>query len=542
MNFTRHRSILSLIAAAMLGTVATAQDEPPKDAQPADESQAAEPAPKLNNLRLRYTSSGIKGFRPRGLHHGYFASGLEIDELLLKTPGNDASYYSRFVGHGVGSRDYWMGGHVIFPGGGTRLVVSTQHRSYHVLAPTDTQRSTDAVTDATISQDLGRFGVYANFQDNQRRVGREGPKPNLKPRVRRIAGGLDGNFGSVQAGVLVQQNEFTESAGTQRKTTSQTIGGHVSADIGDRLSVSGTGAYTRIRQNGLAASHVKTLGLAAEVALGDRTALQLDLVRQDISLPNVLSAYDRQRFTTGGRLITKLGAWGFQFGLRHVEVERMRKDRTFVDVPKWNEFDFRLARRLGEGSRLTLRGNWSDLRATAVPNTTDTRQFLWDDKAMLQAKLDMVSGSFAGYAGYTFRFRQNKQRNVQLDWHNFAVGGSYLFNDKVTGYAELSYDAFRGGSRVVNLGEALRPYFASSANFAAGVNITPNPETTYTAAIVTSASNNVYGSQLTLGYRRELRGDRSVQVEFAPWTTIDRLYRTTGYKTTIFSVMYSIKF
>ena len=84
--------------------------------------------------------------------------------------------------------------------------------------------------------------------------------------------------------------------------------------------------------------------------------------------------------------------------------------------------------------RLTLRGTWDNLTAGAVPNTDDTRQLLWDDKVMGQAKLDFSSDSYAFYAVYTYRFRQNKTRLTEIDWHNITIGASHPFNSALTAY------------------------------------------------------------------------------------------------------------
>lgn len=537
MKFNSNRSLTSLIVLAMMGTMALAQDEPKSE-----EPEA--PAPKLNSIKLGYSGLWVTGNRNRARNLGTPHSGFTVEELMFFTPGSEVAPYSKFIVRDVPHRDYWMGGSAISGGGKFRANFETNHRRYQLNGLTPISPSDDRTTRVTVEHTSNLSTHFVSFEDSQRRVNQELPKDPASPRTQRITLGADKQFGGVHAGVVAAQSRMVEGTGAQPNTVSQYVGGHLTADLGKMATVTGTAGYTKVRQAGLKDSSLRSVGLVADIDLGDRTTLRLDISRQDMAMPNVRTAYDRQRFSTGARLNTKLGGWAFQAGFRHRESERVRTSRTFVDVPSWNTYDARLTKQIGGGTRFTLRGSWDDLTESATPNTSDPRQFLWDDKAMAQAKLDFFRDNYslAGYASYTFRFRQNKARATNLDWHNITAGASKLVTEKLNVYGEASYDFFRGGGANTGTNDRLSDYFADSANIGAGFGLSISDTASLTAGFNAFSTNNIWGHQLSATYRRELQGDRAFELTLAPWSTTDRLYGQSGYRATFVSVNYSLKF
>lgn len=525
----RKQSILTLALAIAMSNTALAIEE-------------NAPAPKLNSIKLSYTGMWITGYRSRARQHGFMDSGFRVEELNYLVPGSDISPYARVSASGLPEQNSHISGDLILPGGKTTLSFSTHNRRYRQVGLTPVANSTDRITKLAFQQACGATTLSASFEDAQRRINPEAPLLSHEPRTQKFAVAADRPIGEkLNVGIVANQTDFREGNGTQSHSVNQTVGAQLTADL-DALSLVTSASYAKIRQSGLKDSSMRTMGIAGSLDIGDRTVLHMDVARQDFTMPNAEKASLRQRFTTGARLVSKLGGWGFQAGVRHREEERFRTDHLFVDVPVWNTFDVRLSTRMGSGKRLTLRGAWEDLRRAPVFQTDDTRQLFWDDKASASAKFDFSSDSCAGYAQYTFRFRQNKARDVELDWHNFAFGLSKQLSDKTSAYTEVSYDMFKGTGKVDGGDAKLRTYFPNSINAGAGLSTQMNANTVLSLGWNGYSTSNLWGSQLTGSLRRDFADGRALEIFVAPWSARDRLYGQTGYRSTALSVAYSMKF
>lgn len=538
------RNLASLAGILVLTVGAWAQETPPAE-EPAKDSEEIEIPVKWNSISVGYYTWKASGSRIRMGQHGRVSEGVTLAELKYLNPVGEGHPYYSFLWRGNPGRNSAGEGVVILEGGQTILRARVRDRQYYAdpswvpTTPSQDKIGTLSV-EHQIKPNIGAFVSYQSIDRGQKFVG---PKDSGHQRTRVVAGGVEGRIGGLQAGVTVTDRRTFDDTGRQPATLQRGVEGRLAGEIGNRLSLQGAMGYTRIEQAGRPTGDVRTMAMAGHLDLGPSTYLQFNAGRDDLDIGQLTqNAYVRQRFNSGLRLNHKLGSWALQFGFRHRETERVRDDRSFVDVPKWNTYDARLSGRLNNGIRVTLRGTWDDMTATARATGVDTRQLWWDDKAMGQLKLDGGNDVFTGYAAYTYRFRQNKARNVEVGQHNFALGGSYQFKPNLLGYAEWSYDSIRATGGAEGTSTTVDTFMPNSMSISAGLDWTLNERASFSAAVNHFATNNWRGTQVTFQYRRRISADHSLDVVVAPWRFEDRLYGLTGYETTFLGVRYTVKF
>ena len=520
------------------------QEKKGDDQTPGDEEKAEpDPKVKLNSVTLGYTTRKHSGDERRLNQFGNVPSGFAVDELTLFSPWSPSSPYGKLVVRNLFDDDYLVMGQGIFLDGRVNFKGSYLKRGYYDVPIGPSNESDDKIANfslqASIAPNLGAFFTYTN---SERKLEFAPPKGPFQNKTKTIGTGIGGKFFGGYGEFTYSDRRFEDPLGFQPTTAQRTFNGSYNIDLGPAVNLGVTGSYSRIMQTGLADSIIKNLGLNGSVDLGEKTYLTFDMNRQDIELPNILNSYDRKRLNTSARLVHKQGGWLTQFGFRHRENERVRKDHTFVDVPSWNTYDVRISGKLSKEARLTLRGSWDDLTSSAVPQTLDTNQLIYDDQAMAQVKVDGGSDNTTAFFAYTFRFRQNKQRGMEFNWHNISVGGSQVMSPTVLGYAEFSFDRFSAKSNGDIPLTGLNDYFADSTTFTMGFDITASDKDHFAASWNTYSTNNVYGSDFSVNYRRQIASDQSMELTLAPWRQDDRLFGFNGYKATIFSAKFTVKF
>ncbi len=529
---------LAVIALAAVCAAGWAQDAPTEEAPTTQEV-----APKLNSLTLGFTNKRVSDDKRRLDEFGTVPSGFTLTEFQFARPFDGVGASFNVALRGRPDDDYWYGGGLVTADGTLSLKASTLRRGFYYVPLTPTGTSLDRVGEATAQYSIApNVAAYALFRKTERNQRYAPPLDSRRNTTEVHGAGITAATPVGHIGVSVSESRFTSPDFYQPNTVHSRLAATYSADLSPSFSLAATGAWTKVRRLGVPDNNVRSLGVSANLDLSPTTLVLFDMSRQDLSLPGVQSAYDQQRFSTGLRLVQKIKGWSFQAGYRHREAEHVRADRTFVDVPSWDTYDFRLSGRLTPELRMTMRGSWDNLTESAVPGTIDPHQLIWDDKLMGQVKIDGGNGTTNGYVVYTFRFRQNKQRSVEVGWHNFAAGFSRVFSSNLVGYAEASYDVFSAAGEVEGTSETLKDYFPNSFNAAIGLDWAKSETESVSGSLNTFATNNVKGTQFTLAYRKALSPDHSIELSFSPWQYTDRLYGLTGYNATIFSLNYKVKF
>lgn len=529
---------MTALAMAMVGAVAQ-ETPPPTEPQKKEEEPEEEIIPvKWNEITVGYSSFRVNSGLSR---YARPSEGLSLHDLKFLVPGSESTPYARLVLRGMPSQDNLIDGYVALNRG--RTVVRGSRKQYKFYAfdwrPTDPSEDNEA--EVTVEHSFApNIGGFITYKSSERDGRYPAPRDAEHIRARTLAGGVGGKVLGGNLGLTLSDRRLNDDTGAQPASLQRRFDASYARDFGDTLSLEGSAGFTRIEQAGLASSNIRTYALSGAWDVSPSTGLQFHFGRQDFDLNSILNAHAQKRLVSSVRLMHRWPGWSFQFGFKHKETERVRADQSFVDVPKVNEYDARLAGRLGP-ARLTLRGSWEDLRETAIMNTFDTRQLLWDDRATFQAKLDGGGDAFSAYGTYTYKFQQNKQRGVEIGWNNVAIGGSYVFTPAVNGYAEFSADDFHvlGGAET---GQDLDFFFPNSRSFALGLNWSKDASLTASASLNYYESGNVRGTQLTLSLRRRLCADHDLELVVAPWRHEDRQFNLTGYRTTFLSARYTVRF
>lgn len=533
-----HVRRIATIAFMAVGAAAMAQDAPPAEDAPAQES-----TPKYNSITLSYTHTKLSGDSRQANRFGQLPDGFSVSELLFHSPFLGDGPAVNFTWRGLPGDDTWFGGSYVTANGLTNLKASGLRRGYYQVPITPTDQSQDKVAELSLQQSLApNLGAYLTFRKANRSQHPAAPLDVRRNSAETHGAGIAGQFGSSNFDVSASQTRFTTPDHVVPNTVTTNLSGNYSVELAPTFSLMAGGSWSKIHRVGGTDGTVRSLGFAGVMGLSDSSLLHFDLSQQDISVPGISTGYDRKRLSIGTRLVTRWNGWAFQAGYRHKESEHVRADHTYVDVPKWDTFDFRASGRLTDDLRMTVRGTWDNLLSSTVPGTDDIHQLLWDDKVMGQVKVDGGNETTTGYFMYTYRFRQNKQRSVEIGWHNFAAGFSSILSPSVTGYVEASYDVFRAGGEIEGTSETLRDYFPDSLNATLGLDWARSDKDSFSASLNMFGTNNVRGNQITLSYRRDISADQSFQLTVAPWQYVDRLYGQTGYNATIMSLSYKVKF
>lgn len=519
-----------------LSATSLAQDTP---AAPSEEEQDAAPRFKLNELTLGATT--FDGEFSINQYASPFM-GFGLQSLRLLTPGSESRPFSKFVYRGMPNQDNFAS--VVFHLSSGRTVVRAERGdfSHYTLAwqpkPESNDKAISVILDHAIAPGVGGFVAY---RSEKREGNYPAPRDPDLTQSQVVSGGVGGNVLGGNGNVSVTERRTYTDTGNQPTTMNRSINATFNRDLSDRLNLGGAANFTRIEQNGQQGSDVTTLALNGSWEIGPMTSLQFSFSDQDIDNNVVQNAYVRKRLSSGARLLHRLPGWNLQLGFRHMETERLRADQSYVDVPESNAIDFRAAGKLG-AAKLTVKGSWEDVDATAVMQTDeDDRQLYWNKKSMLQARIEGGGDNFVAYGALTYKNRQNEGRGVEVKWANVAIGGSYTIDPTLSTFAEASIEGFEatGGAET---NQVLDSYFPHAKNFAAGVDWARDPATWASASVNFFESGDVRGAQLTFNLRRTLSPDSELDIYVAPWSRDDRQFDLTGYHTTFLSARYTVRF
>lgn len=527
------RPLLTGLVAALFAAAALAQD-------PTEQEQQEPPPekPKWNEL-----SFGLTGYRTSFALNQYASPvmGLALHNLRLFSPWTDSSQFARLIARGNPGQDNLQSVLLQADFGNTVLRFDRSEYGHYVLDWQQRPESSEKATVVTVDQSIAPgLGGFASYRSEMRNVHYPAPRVADLTKTQTIAAGVGGQLLGGSARLSASERRVSTATGVQPTTLSRTYTASFDRDLSPSLSVSGTAALSRIEQAGLQGSNVSSYGLNSLWEIGPDTTAMFQFSTQDIDLNIVQNSYVRKRITASTRLVHRIPGWSLQLGYKHQETERFRTDQSFVDVPKSNTVDFRASGRLG-GARVTVRGNWEDVDTNAVMQTDDPRQLYWDGKGMVQARLEGGNDTFAGYGVYTYRYRKNDDRAVEVDWHNVAFGGSYIFDWTLSGFAEVSFDAFNAQG-LAETGQSLDFYFPDSRNLAIGVDWSRDPRLVASASLNYFESGDVRGTQLTLSARTALSPDSELELLVAPWARDDRLLDQTNFRTTFVSARYMVRF
>jgi hypothetical protein len=234
-----------------------------------------------------------------------------------------------------------------------------------------------------------------------------------------------------------------------------------------------------------------------------------------------------------------------QFGFMQQENERIRKDQSFVDVPRWRTWEARLSGRISKNWRLTLRGSAQHLTHPPTMVTTDPRQLFWDDRRFAQLKLEGGSPTLNGYLVLTHRRWDNDVRAVELTTNTIVLGGTWNASQRFSLFAEYAYESWRAKSEMTGIPN-LDNFVPNSRATTIGLNWAIDKRTFLSAAFtefVTANDNplllrdgNYRGRFLTASLRYRFPAGYEVALTVAPWRYRDRVVDLMDYDATVVMV------
>ncbi|MCS7264056.1 MAG: hypothetical protein NZ805_04405 [Armatimonadetes bacterium] len=306
-----------------------------------------------------------------------------------------------------------------------------------------------------------------------------------------------------------------------------------------------------IKQPGRPNSDVDFLALSADWSISSSTDFSLHLRRDKLDLPVVQNAWVRERRIGIANLTHRWRGWNLNFGFRQQESERIRKDQTFVDTPRWRTFEVRLSGRIAPNWRLTLRGNTQHLTHPPTMVTTDPRQLFWDDRRSAQLRLEGGSPILNGYLALTHRRWDNDVRAIELTTNSIVIGGSWQASNRLNLFAEYAYEAWRAKSEMTQF-PTLDNFVPNSRVTTIGLSWAIDKRTFLSAAFsefVTHNDNplllrdgNYRGRFLTANLRYRFPAGYEITLTVAPWRYRDRVVDLMDYDATIVMVSGSARF
>jgi hypothetical protein len=317
------------------------------------------------------------------------------------------------------------------------------------------------------------------------------------------------------------------------------------------IGVEAAAGRATVRQPGSPSFDVNLFSLVGDFAAGPSTDVIVGMHRDSQGTPVTQNAYTRENRTASARVIHRWSRWTGQLALQGREVERVRGDQNFVDVPRWATLEGRFAGRISRDWRLSIRAFTQSLSKAPPMVTQDRRSLLIDGRQFAQLKLDGGKPELNGYLTWTNNTVENSARDARVTASLFTLGGNWeaapalsvfaeLTRENWTGSSEIAtppdIDAFAPDSTAVTLGAnwIIDPVTYLSANFTNFQTQNANP--------LQERDGNTRGTFFTLNARRRLASGNEIGLIVAPWYYRDRLRGTMDYDARVVMVTGSARF
>ncbi len=561
--FTRTLCLSFLLTTSM--GAGFAQDDPPADPpvppvpteEPAPEPEEEEevPTPRYRHaIVVGYSSWLARNNTNKFQQYGSPVRGVGIRQLDLLFPSEGRSPYFRFNYSGQINRDQVAAAKLIFADGRGQVDFEAGERAYYDPSPVLTPRSSRRGFDLNVAYALGQdLGVYWQMKQQTHDKHRLAPLAPEFTITKGYAAGVQGKVLDGHLGVGYSDQRYYDRTNTQPKTVLKRWTAEYSRDFSDTLNAGVHWNQTRIEQQSREPGDIKSAGINASFDYSPTGTVFLALKRDDIKLPMVTTATDRRRLSSSLRIVQQTDIGRFDLGFQRRSNERLRRDQLFVDVPSWDVLDGRLGGKLPGGLRYSLKGSYEHLRSRPEFQTEeDARSLYWDDRVRLSGLITGGNDQFNGYLSYQFRYDENSPREVEVRRHSWALGGSYVFNERTSGYVEVLNETAKANGVVDETGYGLDLFFPSWTSLALGFDHAISPLDSMSLALNhyftnnqnpgLEAGGNVRGTELTLQYRRQLSAAESLHVLVAPWRFDDKTEPSARYRVTVLGVSFGLKF
>lgn len=505
-----------------------------------DSSDEDEPAPLYNSVELAYTTWKASRYANAMNQNGTVSGGIGLSRLAIVTPFDHDLFYALEI-KGTPGLDF-IAHFEAEVGAKSTLTANARHFSFFDPSVGTRDPSTRSGYDATFEHQLvPNFGGFATYKFDQYQHNFPPPGPQTDYVNRTFAIGGQTQLGDHTFGATYTETRFSDLNETQPITVTNTGEFRYVGQWGPNLTTVGTATVSLIQQRSRPESWVHTYAVSGIYDVAEGSSLGGHINESLIDLNWVQNAYVRRRVDSGLNYEGRLGRLGFGFGFSHREEERVRADHSYVDVPAWNTFDVKLNGRVAKLYRVSVKGSLESLTNAPIFQTDDPTLLYWSKKAQVQAKVSGGNETNAGYASFTYKYRENIDRQYALNWYNMAGGASHVFSPKLLGYAEVALDQYNtfGSSSVA---PSLETYFPASETFSVGLDFTRSPRENYSLVLTSFYTEDQWGQQVALSYHLDLGKERFFQFTYSPWLQRDRLYDVDTFTAPVLVVKLGVRF
>lgn len=524
-------------------TTQTKKADKPADQKTDEKADAADDTEQkqlLNSITLSYTSWNSSRNISAINQNGTVTGGFGLSDLSILVPYEKERFYA-FDLKGNPGDDFGL--RLISQWGVSTSVTTTAHQfsyfdpSFGNLFPSRDKDFTTTI-DQQLAPNVGAFAMV-DFGNKDSHF----PAPLYQPNAitRTIALGSQAQVGTSNLGASVTQSTYTDGSGVQPNSLTDRGEVRYAGNFGPRISAQGSMSLALVRVAGQQDSWITNYAASGIYDINDVSAFGAHVDQMNLDLSSVQNAYVRKKLDSGLTYDTMIGKWSTGFGFSHREEERYRADHSYVDVPEWNDYNFKLNGRVFKSDRLGIKASLEDLTSAPLFQTNDPTLLYWSRKAAVSAKLSGGNDVNTGYLSCNYRYRDNIDRQFHLNWTNIALGGSRVFSPKVLGYAEFASDQYSVGGQNSET-TALGNYFPTSETFMFGADYTRNSRENFSFVMTSFYTQDQWGQQIALSYHLDLGKDRNFQITYSPWLQRDRLYDVDTFTAPILQVKIGTRF
>ncbi|MCS7223639.1 MAG: hypothetical protein NZ959_03615 [Armatimonadetes bacterium] len=379
----------------------------------------------------------------------------------------------------------------------------------------------------------------------------EPPKDSLNQWTRYWDIGAEGKAGPGQLTLAYQHRHYSDRTVVRPNVTVRGWRIAYLLEGGQNLGVEASLARFAITQRGRPDNDVTSLALFGDWIIGSDTDFSVLLRRDSIDLPFIANASVRERRFLSASVRHHLYGWNLLLRATQREAERIRGDRSFVDVPRWRTWEGRLSGRLGRDFRLTLRGSAQHLSHFPVMTARDPRPLFYDGRRSFQARLEGGSPLLSGYFSWALDQYDNDARLLQMRARTLAFGVQYQLSPKASLFGEYAYENWTARSEMAEF-PTLDSFLSNSRLTSVGLQWSIDRKTSLSLGIsdfATANDNplllrnlNTSGSFVTASLTYRFPAGYRVSLIIAPWRYRDRIAGVMNYDTSLVLLTGSAQF
>lgn len=455
---------------------------------------------------------------------GWFLRELRYAPFISNT---DASVVIK----GAGQPDYSAEGRIARAYGGTIWEGSLARTKFFELTPEEVDESHRVVNKFSVRQSITPdFAVSIKYRKDEERQFFESVRDPENQSIRYEDVTAAGRVGPGYFNLNLANWLYEDNLQAFPNTTAQSINVGYLWEVKPTISLETALSRMWLQQPDTPKSRVDTLAINGDVSLSPMTDLELQWRSRWLDMPNVLSAWTREQRIGSVKLAHKWRGWTGQIGLKVQKSERIRGDQSDIDVLSWQTWEGKLSGRLNRNLRMTLRGSQQTLANQPTMITSEPASLYWNQRDLLQWKLDGGGTDANGYLTYSYRHWRNGERRVDLSTHEVTMGGDWQVSPTLNLFSELSYDLWSGSTPSTD-DPTFNLFLPNSRLFVFGLNWNVNPRTfvslsytntrTFNENPLALTSGNTHGSYITLTGRYQMPHKCELGLTLAPWRYSD---------------------